>query len=61
MLGLAHLMMNDSEVAPSETIALVDAAFDYIVAVDEITGTETPGIEDLIKARAHYRGQGIRR
>ena len=61
VLGLVQLLRNDSEVAPSETIALVDAAIDYIVAVDEITGATTPGIEDLTEARAHYRGHGIRR
>ena len=61
MLGLMRLLKDNSAAAPSEMIELVDAVIGYCTAIDEISGSTTPGLDDLIGARASYSGPGVRR
>jgi hypothetical protein len=57
--SLAQVLKDNSAVAPSELIELVDAVIQYVDAVDEIAGSTTEGLNDLIDARAAYAGPGI--
>jgi hypothetical protein len=59
--GLVRVLTHGEPIAPSETIELVDAVIGYCTAVDEISGSTTPGLDDLIDARANYSGPGVRR